>query len=138
VALRYKKQLGAAIRRRRDEFGWSQAELAERVEAWLRRHGYRNSDNGHFDALNISRWERGVVAPNQENFEAVAAALKTTPAKLAAGITPDPKPGKPEPTFETTPPSLEARLEAMQRELEELSALVRQALPPTGGRRGPR
>lgn len=72
MALRYKQQLGAAIRARRLELGMSQKDLAAATHVK--------------EPQTISRWERGETVPS--DLDAVARALKTTISELHAGIRP--------------------------------------------------
>lgn len=72
MAVRYKEQLGAAIRERREGLGITQKELAE--AACVK------------EPQTVSRWERGETAPS--DLEAVAAALQCSIAELMAGIEP--------------------------------------------------
>ena len=70
MAEHYKVELGHAIRKRREELGLTQKQLAERTH--------------HQEAQTVSRWERGENAPT--DVEVVAAALEWTVAELVAGI----------------------------------------------------
>jgi transcriptional regulator with XRE-family HTH domain len=56
--------LAANIRLAREAKGWTQRELAARV-------------NG-LDALAVSRWERAVAVPRQDNLQALAEATSRT------------------------------------------------------------
>jgi len=59
--------LGRRISERRDAFGWTQAQLAERVGV---------------DTETISRFERGAAMPSLARLQAVASVLKTSPSEL--------------------------------------------------------
>lgn len=59
------RQFGVRLRRRRQELGLSQAELAMALET---------------DTMNISRWERGYSGPRAESFLALARMLGRDPA----------------------------------------------------------
>ena len=66
------RSLGEAIRTRRQELGWSQEELAERIG-----DGVRQAD--------VSRLERGrVVLPRRQRMERIAAALGLSLGELLA------------------------------------------------------
>lgn len=86
MAVQYRKQLGQALRERRDELEMTQAQVAEGVESYLRERGQLRGER--FEAQNISRWERGANLGRPENLEAVAHALDTTVAALMAGVQP--------------------------------------------------
>jgi transcriptional regulator with XRE-family HTH domain len=74
--LEVQRTLGDAIRTRRQELGWSQEELAQRIAA----HGdeaFRQSD--------VSRLERGkVTLPRRERLEHIAAVLELSLGELLA------------------------------------------------------
>ena len=66
------RTLGEAIRTRRRELGWSQEDLAERID-----DGMRQAD--------VSRLERGrVTLPRHQRLERIAAALGLSPGELLA------------------------------------------------------
>lgn len=56
--------LAENIRAIREEMGWTQKELAAAI--------------GQLDALAVSRWERGVSVPRQDNLQALASATDRT------------------------------------------------------------
>ena len=72
MAEHYRVELGQAIKRRREELGLTQKQLAERTH--------------HQEAQTVSRWERGENTP--ADIEIVAAALEWTIPELVAGIQP--------------------------------------------------
>lgn len=113
----YKVELGAAIKRRREELGMTQGELAAATH--------------YKEAQTVSRWERGLNAPG--DLEVVARALNWTLPELVAGI--QPPNGRAarylglvpdEPPAQTpdlsAKPDLEAQLAALTRMVSELSA----------------
>lgn len=59
----YRKRIGAQIARERQRHGWSQHELALRMAI------------PKLTSSQISRWERGIVMPNEANFDALERAL---------------------------------------------------------------
>lgn len=59
---------GEALYEQRKHAGWTQAQLADRIEG--------------VDAETISRYERGVREPRVNRLIAIAAALDITPARL--------------------------------------------------------
>jgi transcriptional regulator with XRE-family HTH domain len=70
------RSLGAAIKARRQELGWTQEELAERVIA-QGTDAFRQSD--------VSRLERGKVGlPHRDRLSHIAAALGLSPGELLA------------------------------------------------------
>jgi transcriptional regulator with XRE-family HTH domain len=72
VAVRYKTQLGEAIKRRREELGMTQKDLADAANI--------------AEPQTVSRWERGQNLPS--DMERVAEALQTTIEDLMRGIKP--------------------------------------------------
>lgn len=70
VAVLHKEELGARIRRRRKELGYTQKKLAELAH--------------YKEGQTVSRWERGVSEP--EDLPAVAAALQWTVSEMLDGI----------------------------------------------------
>jgi transcriptional regulator with XRE-family HTH domain len=100
-----KRRLGEALRRRRQELGLSQGQLARLLPM------------DSVDGSAISRWERGQVRPRDETIELLAEALETTFAELMAGGSPeDPENGV------AGRRSLDIRmLEALERIEERLS-----------------
>jgi transcriptional regulator with XRE-family HTH domain len=72
MSTRYKVELGQAIKRRREELGLTQKELA---------------DLTHYkEGQTVSRWERGQNLPG--DLEIVATALQWTLPEMMAGIEP--------------------------------------------------
>lgn len=72
MADHYKVELGRAIKRRREELGLTQKDLAELTH--------------YKEAQTVSRWERGENSPG--DLEVVARALQWSLADLVAGIDP--------------------------------------------------
>lgn len=72
VAALYKEELGRQIKRRREDLGLTQTDLAELIPVK--------------ESQTISRWERGERAPN--DLEALARALQTTAAEMLAELSP--------------------------------------------------
>jgi transcriptional regulator with XRE-family HTH domain len=72
VTALYKHQLGALIRRTREELGMTQKQLADAAHV--------------AESQTVSRWERGERAP--QDLEAVAAALQTTAAAMLRQLEP--------------------------------------------------
>jgi transcriptional regulator with XRE-family HTH domain len=109
MVLRYKEQLGAAMRARRDELGMTQKQVASAAHVE--------------DAQTVSRWERGQNLPS--DLEAVAGALKWTVAELMAGIQAPPRVAR---KLDITPAddqsALAERLARMEARLEEIYALL--------------
>lgn len=70
MTVRYKAEIGCAIRARRTELGLTQKELADRCHVE--------------EAQTISRWERGLNLPN--DLSVVADALETTISELFAMV----------------------------------------------------
>jgi transcriptional regulator with XRE-family HTH domain len=69
---RYKVELGQAIKRRREELGMTQGDLAKLTH--------------YKDGQTVSRWERGENVPS--DLDAVAGALEWTLADMVADIEP--------------------------------------------------
>lgn len=70
------RSLGATIKARRHEFGWTQAELARRVGAL---------GDGNFRQSDVSRLERDAIAlPHRERLICLAAALEYPLGELLA------------------------------------------------------
>jgi transcriptional regulator with XRE-family HTH domain len=73
------------------------------------------------------RWESGETTPHLKKLQAVAKKLKIPMSEFL--------PAEAERNnnnhSEATPPSVEQRLEAMQREIERLTEYVRRAIPPS-------
>jgi transcriptional regulator with XRE-family HTH domain len=72
MAVRYKAELGQAIKRRREELGLTQSDLADRTH--------------YKEAQSVSRWERGENLPR--DLSVIAEALEWTLGELVAGIEP--------------------------------------------------
>ena len=72
MAILYKEQLGRAIKRRREDLGLTQRQLADLVNVE--------------EAQTVSRWERGLNSPT--DLEAVAAGLQTTAAEILRELEP--------------------------------------------------
>lgn len=60
------KDWGPLIRAARDELGWSQADVAERLESLI----------GPIDPSKVSRWETGEMRPTIEEGNALVLALR--------------------------------------------------------------
>lgn len=90
MAVQYKEQVGAELRRRRVALRLSQSQVADRVENWLRANRDR-APGETFDPQNVSRWERGANMATSGNLEAVAHALETTVAEIMGSIKPEGK-----------------------------------------------
>jgi ribosome-binding protein aMBF1 (putative translation factor) len=59
----YRERIGCLIRRERQDHGWSQNELARRMQI------------PEMTGTQISRWETGSALPNPRNFGALETAL---------------------------------------------------------------
>jgi transcriptional regulator with XRE-family HTH domain len=107
MVLRYREQLGAAMRRRRVELGLSQKDVAEAAHVK--------------EPQTVSRWERGMNMPS--DLEAVAVALRWTIPEMMAGIQPparvarklDLTPGDDEQPAESQLDRIEAKLDGLTR-----------------------
>ena len=114
MVLRYREQLGAAMRRRRIELNLKQKDVAAAAHVK--------------EPQTVSRWERGMNTPS--DLEAVAAALQWTVGEMMAGIQPPTGVAR---KLDITPNDeapLREQLARMEAKLEEIYNLLSEA-PPT-------
>jgi transcriptional regulator with XRE-family HTH domain len=67
------REIGQRIVQRREELGWSQADLAKRLQV---------------ERTRVSRWETGLHSPPLEDLPALSQALRTTLDELITGHQP--------------------------------------------------
>lgn len=113
MAVMYRDQLGAAIRRQRKKLGLSQEEVADRM---------RERGSPGTTGQSVSRWERGANLASDRNLELIAEALEISLPDLMAGLEVPRRTGRP--GEQPPPPSQLDRIEAMLSEvLDRLDAL---------------
>lgn len=116
MAAAYKEELGRQIKRRREELGLTQRELAELAHVK--------------EATTVSRWERGERGPT--DLEAVASALQTTASEMLSELSPLHQ--KDRAPLDRTGGTQLDRIEGMLRELLErgFQQELEQAAEPDG------
>jgi transcriptional regulator with XRE-family HTH domain len=116
MAAVYKEELGRQIKRRREELGLTQRELADLAHVK--------------EATTVSRWERGERGPT--DLEAVASALQTSASQMLSELSPLNQRERRE--LDRSGPTqldrIEATLERMERMLKESAGPIADSISP--------